>query len=73
MSRSILASICGMVSGECRWIGREDIHVYCMRPMGLPATYAIACPAAGLDAETWTTAADVARQIESILTMEAAA
>lgn len=86
MSRSILAAVCGMVSGQCKWIGREDIHVYCHAPMVErlmptgrtgwqpgPATYSIACPSAGLDAETWTTAADVARQIESILTMEAAA
>ena len=86
MNRSILAAVCGMVSGQCKWIGREDIHVYCHAPMVErlmptgrmgwqpgPATYSVVCPDAGLDAETWTTAADVARQIESILTMEAAA
>ena len=60
-----------MVSGESRWVLREDIHVYCMAPMGQPATYALACPSAGLDAETWTTADHIASQIQSILTSDA--
>jgi hypothetical protein len=24
-----------MASGECRWVGRESVHVYCVNPMRL--------------------------------------
>jgi hypothetical protein len=52
-----------MQSGECRWIGREDVHVYCKAPMVEvampsgrkgwnrgPRWFAVICPAAGLPA-----------------------
>jgi hypothetical protein len=86
MSRSILAAVCGMVSGQCKWIGREDIHVYCHAPMVErlmptgrmgwqpgPATYSVVCPDAGLEPGTWVTAREAVRLIESALVMEAAA
>lgn len=53
-----------MTSGECRWIGRPDVHLYCHNPMrevvgpgGRPAwlrtpgaaRYCVVCPDAGLD------------------------
>lgn len=51
-----------LASGECRWIGRRDIHVYCRAPMVEtlmpsgrmgwqpgPATYCIVCPEVGLE------------------------
>ena len=33
MSRSILAAVCGMVTGQSKWIGHKDNHVYCHAPM----------------------------------------
>jgi hypothetical protein len=51
-----------LASGECRWIGRRDVHVYCRAPMVEtlmpsgrmgwqpgPATYCVVCPEAGLE------------------------
>jgi hypothetical protein len=59
---SIAAAVHGLASGECRWIGREDIHVYCHSPMVErlmptgrmgwqpgPASYCVVCPDAGLE------------------------
>lgn len=31
--RDIRLQLCGMESGECRWIGRHDVHVYCRNPL----------------------------------------
>jgi hypothetical protein len=83
---SITAAVHGLASGECRWIGREDIHVYCHAPMVErlmptgrmgwqpgPATYSVVCPDAGLEPGTWVTAREAVRLIESALVMEAAA
>lgn len=59
-----LDQIESMESGQCRWIGRHDIHVYCHNPMrevagphGRPAwrrfpeeaRYCVVCPDAGLE------------------------
>jgi hypothetical protein len=51
-----------LASGECRWIGRHDVHVYCRAPMVEtlmpsgrmgwqpgPASYCVVCPEAGLE------------------------
>lgn len=78
-----------MKSGESRWIGRTDLHVFCWAPcdpVPMPdgrvawkrrqPVYKLLtadCPPNVWDSTGWTTAADVARQIESILTREAAA
>ena len=36
MKRSaILDSLAAMTSGECRFVGRVDIHVYCWAPCDL--------------------------------------
>lgn len=81
------AAVHGLASGECRWIGREDIHVYCHAPMVQtlmptgrmgwqpgPASYCVVCPDAELeDYDQWVTAREVVRLIESALVMEAAA
>lgn len=29
---SVRAELDAMTSGECRWIGRHDLHVYCWAP-----------------------------------------
>lgn len=84
---SITAAVYRLASGECRWIGREDIHVYCHAPMVQtlmptgrmgwqpgPASYCVVCPDAGLeDYDQWVTAREAVRLIESALVMEAAA
>ena len=72
--------IASMASGECRWIGREDVHVYCRRPfveclmpsgrMGWqpgPATYSVVCPSAGLKHGTWVPACEATDTIGRIL------
>ena len=70
-----------MQSGECRWIGREDVHAYCKAPM-VPAVmpnggkawtqgprmFAVVCPAAGLtDPVAWMSLDEAADLIEDIL------
>lgn len=41
-------------SGECRWIGRHDLHVYCHAPLGREPLYCVVCPDEGLeDYEAW--------------------
>lgn len=62
-----------LTSGECRWVEREDIHVYCHAPlvermqshgrMGWergPARYCVVCPDAGLEYGNWTSAEEAA-------------
>ena len=70
-----------MQSGECRWIGREDVHVYCKAPMvpitmpnggtgwtAGPRMFAVVCRAAGLlDPVAWQTADEAAALVENIL------
>lgn len=82
-----LAKVIGLVSGQCAWIGRHDIHCYCRHPMrevigehGRPAwrrfpaeaRYAVICPDAGLNDQHWITAAEAAATIDFILARETA-
>ena len=62
-------SMSQMTSGECRWIGREDLHVYCWGPMSQPRVYKIwTIDSIGSvwDDEGWTDATTVAKQIAAI-------
>lgn len=59
-----------MEPGECRWVHRHDIHVYCRhtwprRPED--RRYAVACPDAGLDAEAWMDEEQTILVIDEIL------
>lgn len=80
-----LAKIVTMTTGQCRWVGREDIHVYCHNPMrevlrpdgrtawqrtAEDARYCVVCPDAGMDYGQWMTAVDTARAVDAILAME---
>jgi len=80
-----LAKVLGLVSGQCAWIGRHDIHCYCRHPMrevisehGRPAwrrfpaeaRYAVICHDAGIDQQHWTTAAEAAATIDTIFAQE---
>lgn len=80
-----LHEIADLESGECRWIGRHDIHVYCQHPFvetimpsGRPgwtrepgsARYSIACHEAGLSHGTWLTLAQAAAAVDKILESE---
>jgi hypothetical protein len=64
-----------LASGECRWIGRHDVHVYCHAPMVEtlmgwrpgPATYCVVCPDAGLEYGEWVDAPRAAKRVEKIL------
>jgi hypothetical protein len=79
-SKHVRQQIASLASGECRWIGREDVHVYCRRPfveclmpsgrMGWqpgPATYSVVCPSAGLKHGTWVTADNAGSTVIGIL------
>lgn len=60
--------IAELASGECRWIGREDVHVYCHAPVGREARYRVICPAEGLeDYESWMPLDDAERIVSRIL------
>lgn len=62
-------SMSQMTSGEARWIGREDLHVYCWGPMNQPRVYklwTIDSIGSVWDAAGWTDAAAVAGQIDAI-------
>jgi hypothetical protein len=71
----------GMVSGQAKWVCREDIHVYCMNPMrevpgpyGRPAwrrfaeeaTYCVVCPDAGLEHGEFVDAPRAAELVDQI-------
>jgi hypothetical protein len=76
----MIYEIQSLKSGECRCIGREDIHVYCyapcvetMMPWGRkgwirgPASYCVVCPEAGLEHGEWVDAPRAAELVEKIL------
>lgn len=66
---ALLLALMSMASGECRWILRHDIHVYCFAPAGREPRYGVVCPAAGLEyrpESEWVTATDAAALIGSI-------
>lgn len=81
-SKHVRQQVASLASGECRWIGREDVHVYCRNPLvripGIDgrerwerqpgaARYSVACPAAGLRYGTWVTACEAASTVSGIL------
>ena len=77
-----LYEIDALESGECRWIGRHDVHVYCQhpfvetmmptgrsgwtRPSGT-ARYCVGCPEAGLEYGTWLTLEQAAAIVDSLV------
>lgn len=67
MSASIKIAVLALESGECRWIGREDIHVYCRAPAGRQALYSVVCPMAGLGPHSWVPAEAAAELVAGIL------
>lgn len=73
MSGSLLSNIRSMTSGECRWIGRHDIHVYCMAPAGQAPSYCVVCPEAGLAYGIWVSADEACRLIQRSLNTKGAA
>jgi hypothetical protein len=77
-----ISKIKSLESGEARWVGRRDIHVYCHRPMRLvqmptgregwqrlpeDARYMVQCEHAGPLEGVWMTAVEAARLVDSIL------
>jgi len=75
----ILKKLSAMASGECCWIERKDIHVYCSNPMVermMPwgrlgwhrdpeaVRFAVVCPAGGTVGQRWTTATEAAALVE---------
>jgi len=70
-----------MEPGECRWVCRNDIHVYCRHPAVSverdgqtywcrrpeDRRYAIACPDAGLQCEVWMTEDETMKSVRRIL------
>jgi hypothetical protein len=80
--KHVRQQIASMASGECRYIGREDVHVYCRNPLvrvaGVDgrqrwerqpgaARYSVACPAAGLQYGTWVPACEATDTVSRIL------
>ena len=77
-----ISQIKSLESGQARWIGREDIHVYCQHPMRLTlmptgregwrreaegARYMVQCEGAGGLEGVWMTAVEAARLVDGIL------
>ncbi len=74
----IASAVAALHSGECRWIGRHDVHVYCRRPMVQelipatgrmgwrpgPATYSVVCPAEGLRHGDWIGLVEAVQLVE---------
>ena len=73
MTASLLSSVEALATGECRWIGRHDIHVYCMAPAGRVASYCVVCPDAGLEYGICVPADEACRMIERSLNTKGAA
>ena len=76
-----LYEIDSLESGECRWVGRHDVHVYCQNPfvetlmptgrMGWTrpaggASYCVVCPEAGLEYGTWLPLEQAAAIVDSL-------
>jgi hypothetical protein len=62
-----LYEIESLASGECRWIGRHDIHVYCHAPAKREPAYCVVCPDAGLEHGNWMDAPRAAKLVEKAL------
>lgn len=63
-----------MTSGECRWIGRPDIHVYRWSPIKVDPLWkvrTVASTGSVWDDAGWSDAATVIRQIEALLRKDA--
>jgi hypothetical protein len=69
-----------MEAGECRWMGREDMHVYCngSRVDGkydarerVYKLWTKGCQGSPWDKEGWTSWSNVGRQIDELLKGEA--
>ena len=73
MSGSFFSNVRSLASGECRWIGRHDIHVYCMAGCGREAQYCVVCPDAGLEYGAWVSADEACRLIDRCLNIKGAA
>jgi hypothetical protein len=73
MSGSFFSNVRSLASGECRWIGRHDIHVYCMAGCGREAQYCVVCPDAGLEYGAWVSADEACRLIDRSLNIKGAA
>lgn len=68
-------SFADMTSGECRWVGRCDLHVYCLRPAGTAPTFKLLTaddPPDVWQPDGWTTGVAVAVRINAILAADAA-
>jgi hypothetical protein len=71
----VIDEIESLASGECRWIGRHDVHVYCRAPLVEtlggwqpgPATYCVVCPDAGLEYGEWVDGPRAAKLVEKAL------
>jgi hypothetical protein len=70
MTTNTIRQLLSMVSGECRWIGRYDIHAYRHSPMGYEPQWCVCCTDAGLKHGNWVDLDTAARQIDSILATE---
>jgi hypothetical protein len=66
-SKHVRQQIASLASGECRWIGRHDVHAYCRAPVGFEAEWCVVCPDAGLEYGNWVTAEEAAAVIGSIV------
>jgi hypothetical protein len=62
-----LYEIDALESGECRWVGRRDVQVYCRRPSGAEPTYCVVCPEAGLEYGTWLHLEQAAEIVDSLV------
>jgi hypothetical protein len=59
-----------MTSGECRFVGRVDIHVYCRAPAGQSRVFkvwTVDSEGSPWEPDGWVDAAVAAGQIEAIL------
>lgn len=58
-----------IASGECRWIGRHDLHVYCHAPAGREPRYCVVCHDEGLEYlpyEEWLPEAQAAAIVDRL-------
>lgn len=50
---AIKRALVAMTSGECRWIGREDVHVYCRSPLNQGRTYRVVTADRDYEGQPW--------------------
>jgi hypothetical protein len=66
MRNDIKRQLEAMESGECRWIRREDIHAYCLKPKGKQPRFRVVTMERPYQSQEWVSLDQTAETILEI-------